>query len=666
MTNSINKTFIDALPILINRYQDETVNKIATTDNRLCRVVDGNINKRQANNSAGVVMYDSTGNLANLLVYPSDTQGNEKRPFLMSSYQGEAIVLGDLAGEKIAVLGIDNALSLYDSMITDRKNPCILTLPDNMESCFNIMLQAFKPSKVYSTHDKPIKDFWGDCILTIAPLSIALQSDSLAVVLADDDTKVINGWGEVLPLVPSTSNKAFPIHRLSPQLRNVVERLAYYAQVPISWAVNSVLGVLSVIGQRAVNAPMQYGQFKPTSLFLLTQAKSGAGKTTLQEFAYLAIKNYTEQQDTKFIKDRLNWENTYLATDPKDRGQWQSENPKPINPQMLLSDTTIEPLLDRYILDDMRNLAIISSEAGKLFGGYSLKADTQDNALSHLTTLYDGGRAERLRSQRGKYAEFKTMACGVRLSIEVSGQQVILQSIIENEKMNGQGLLPRFLLTCEDDILGDRKWNDPERMNLVASDDEVFQGFWARCLYLLENPIDKALYEFTQVPQSAYDNVGRYNMPFAKGALQTFANFQQSLEVLYKTDLKEWTAYASRMPENASRIATLLAYYDGKHELTQDYLDTAFEFVWFYMRERMNYGQAQEISDLQKLLDKIIQLAKAKGGSITKRELQQKAPMPYRKSVALLNALDELAQKNCIKFDENDNKIPIVVNPSLL
>ena len=126
MTNSINKTFIDALPIRINRYQDETVNKIATTDNRLCRVVDNNINKRQANNSAGVVMYDSVGNLANLLVYPSDTQGNEKRPFLMSSYQGEAIVLGDLAGEKIAVLGIDNALSLYDSMIADRKKSLYL------------------------------------------------------------------------------------------------------------------------------------------------------------------------------------------------------------------------------------------------------------------------------------------------------------------------------------------------------------------------------------------------------------------------------------------------------------------------------------------------------------------------------------------------------------
>ena len=663
MTNSINKTFIDALPILINRYQDETVNKIATTDNRLCRVVDGNINKRQANNSAGVVMYDSTGNLANLLVYPSDTQGNEKRPFLMSSYQGEAIVLGDLAGEKIAVLGIDNALSLYDSMITDRKNPCILTLPDNMESCFNIMLQAFKPSKVYSTHDKPIKDFWGDCILTIAPLSIALQSDSLAVVLADDDTKVINGWGEVLPLSKSsTHDNPYPVHAFG-ALADVVRQLVLYAQVPPSMAGQSVLGVLSTIGQTKVNAPF-YHSHKPSSLFLLTEAPSGGGKTTVQKLAYKAVFEHDKQIYQCFAERMGQWQLDFASA--KNKGEFMTDNPTPINPQFLVSDATIEPVIDKFILDERKNLSWVTSEASKFFGGYTMKSDTATNALGSLTEFYDGGVVSRVRSQRGNNKAWQTNAYDCRLTMDMSGQRVILEPVINDEIMTGQGLLPRFLLACEPTLNGYRDWSSDERLSLNPDTDETLQAFWVRCRYLIDdekNHIQTADPFSDDISHITRDNENRINMPFAKGAMKHLARFQQDIEYKQRQGqpLANHTAFACRMAENATRIATLLAFFDGQHELTHDYLDNAFKLVWYSMNERLNYGEHNsEPNEAEKLLSWLVKHTDQE--RLNKSLINRNAP--YRGKF-LNELLDDLENANYVRLETVGRNKWVVLNPKV-
>lgn len=126
----------------------------------------------------------------------------------------------------------------------------------------------------------------------------------------------------------------------------------------------------------------------------------------------------------------------------------------------------IEPVIDKFILDERKNLSWVTSEASKLFGGYTMKSDTATNALGSLTEFYDGGVVSRVRSQRGNNKTWQTNAYDCRLTMDMSGQRVILEPVINDEIMTGQGLLPRFLLACEPTLNGYRDWSSDERLSL--------------------------------------------------------------------------------------------------------------------------------------------------------------------------------------------------------
>ncbi|WP_029103795.1 hypothetical protein [Moraxella caprae] len=67
-------------------------------------------------------------------------------------------------------------------------------------------------------------------------------------------------------------------------MAKVVNDIAYYTQVPTAVAGECVLGVMSAIGQRLVNAPFLNSHI-PASLFLITELPSGQGKTFANNLA---------------------------------------------------------------------------------------------------------------------------------------------------------------------------------------------------------------------------------------------------------------------------------------------------------------------------------------------------------------------------------------------
>lgn len=99
------------------------------------------------------------------------------------------------------------------------------------------------------------------------------------------------------------------------------------------------------------------------------------------------------------------------------------------------------------------------------------------------------------------------------------------------------------------------------------------------------------------------------------------------------------------MAENASRIATLLAFYDGATKLSSQYLDGAFKLVWHSVREFINYGKDDEKSDAQTVLewfaDKYI--PKHQMSYILYADMQSAiTPKKLRKKEILENATDSL------------------------
>ena len=419
--------------------------------------------------SAGVILQDNTGDKNNLFIYPNtEIASNYKRPFLMKDYQGQAVVLGNatLCTKIHAVIGFDNADALYDAVKDDLG--CVVCLPRLLERHFNALITHFgtlnKPLAVYA----PLTDkdrleslktaVNGVLYLTIADLQTALAHDSLDAVCEQSDKVELSRiqWQTPTPLPKKTSqNNPYPIHAFGDDLGAVVKQCAYYAQVPLSWAGQSVLGALSTVGQCFIDAPLLLGKYTPVNLWLLTQGKSGAGKTALQDLTYNGIYQFTECENKRF-EQQIQAYNEYQSLPPKQRKEF-TEPKEPIDLTPIFTDATIEKILDRYVHDGIKNLSLVSDDGGKFFHGHSMKSDTAGSSLASLTNIHSSGRVDKSRVGSNKTAskfKQKNKAYRCRLSMDIAVQPVIMQGVMSDSLMTEQGFLARFLVCYEPSLMG--------------------------------------------------------------------------------------------------------------------------------------------------------------------------------------------------------------------
>ena len=438
-------------------------------------------------------------------------------------------------------------------------------------------------------------------------------------------------------------------------LGEAVQAIAYYAQVPLSIAGQAVLGALSTLGQGYVNAPMGY-EHKPASLFLLTEAESTAGKTQASRLAYYAIHQHEKMQYKAFIEAIDEWQTQKDSLKGKERAEFIASEPQPQNPNTTVRDITIEALLDKFIIGDCKNLSLSSDEAGQFFGGHTMKSDTVSNALSSLTTLWSDGRANRERSIKSQYGTPKTTAYDVRLTIDLAGQRAIIEPALNDSLMNGQGFLARFLISCEPSLIGERDWNSEQRLNANPYTDQRLITFWQRCNCLLD-----------PLPTERLDE--RFNLPFGIGAKKLLADYQQSVEHRQKQgkQLEYLRAFAGRMAENATRIATLFAYFDNQKTLNVEYLERAFLLVEYSINERLRYAeiQTQDKNDTEKLIEWIISKATGKNPPmLNKSFISQNAPTALR-GKKLDGLLWDLESMGYLRIEQQERKKLVFINPIL-
>lgn len=551
--------FIDTLPAYTGDiYHDD----LPCVD--ISHVVDTDGLDGMTGQTAGIKLFDKDGKPKSVLIYPN---GRKSYPYPQA--KGVAVVYGELSSPIHAVLGLDNAQALYNALQGTSKGGAVVSLPNHLETSFKAILDAFKPICVYTTHDKPIDYPHGDVISHIAPLSVALANETLAEMMAGDGVKVhqADTWGELAPLVSSTKHhNPYPVDAFG-ELAGVVKAISHHTQTPLSMAGQSVLGALSTIGQMFVNAPFGY-EHKPVSLFLLTQAPSGGGKTQVNKLAYKAIHDHDKQAYKEFIELMDEYTQAKETLKSKERADYLASTNKPTNPTTTLKDATIESILDRFIMMESYNQSWASDEAGAFFGGHSMKADTNANALTSYTTLWSSGEAHRMRSSRAKGATYHTNAYNCRITLDLAGQAVIIEPALNDPLLSGQGLLARCLFSFEPSLIGQRDWLTETN----PYQDYILKNYWQRCTALLNRGM----------PTHADGTPNRHNMPFGQGAKRALQEYQQKIEYEQAKGgrLEHYTAYASRMAENASRIATLLAFFSDSECVEVRHLQGACLSWW--------------------------------------------------------------------------------------
>ena len=643
--------------------------------------IDSNYTVDNANqptaNSIGVMLFDEHYQPSNLAIFPL----NNAEPFPLHGLENDCFILGN-GGQVVAVASLDTAIELYPYLTINGEYSLIAPFKDWQ---FERMVKAHAShSQVTLFTDYPtgkqlettFKGYNVRLVATVDTITDLVTNYLLDEIINDPNkepalqTKVkeLNGieWGEPEPLEDTNPTPTrYPIEAWQGVLRQAVEAIAYHAQVPLAMAGQCILGALSTIGQRYINAPMGH-EHKPACLYLITEGESGSGKTQANKYSHYSITKWEKNAYQLFVERLQEWEADRNALKGGERTHYEATVPKPTNESMIVTDATIEAVLDKFIIDGLPNQSWTTSEAGQFLNGHSMKSDTAGNALSSLTSVWSGDPVSRLRSQRGKNAIPFTNAYDARLTLDIMGQRVILEPALNDPLMNGQGFLPRCLIACPESLIGSRQWATPERMNQSPYDDPRLLAYWARCDILLDPPQ-------TEITRDITGKEVRFNMPFAdQQARQTLANFQDEIEGRQAKGraLEYLRAFASRMAENASRIASLMAFFDCQKSVSVDYLERAFMLVEYSIAERLRYLDAKptEKTDSQKLIDWIVKQCKVKGVTqLSYADTQSKVnPKHLRAKANFELCVNVLSDKKYIQVITLDNTRYIEVNPSLL
>ncbi|MEZ2691496.1 DUF3987 domain-containing protein [Psychrobacter faecalis] len=607
----------------------------------------------------------------------SMTPNSNQKPLIIDRVQPSALIIGTLDSKRelIAIDNLDDAVTLAQCLIND--NVTILASLDSL--LFNSTVKHFAeayPVTIFSTidkKDKVCKALAGaniKAVITVFDVLLQLDNHSTyADILADDDTTILDLqaeiWGEPEPLANDPSNPTpYPINAFNGLLQNVVKAVAHYSQVPDAMAGQCVLGALAHMGQRFIDAPMGHGHM-PASLILITEGESGSGKTQAMGLTHFKIKEYERQQYTDYLSDVATWESDKAALKGKEQATFIDENPKPKNPKTLFDDATIEPILDRFISGEMNNASWTTDEAGQFFNGHTMTGDTAGSALSALTKLWSDGEVSRLRSQKSAYATPQTDAHNVRMTLLLQGQRVVLEQALTDPLMNGQGFLARALIACPPDLRGKRIWDNPQRRNDSPYDNPYLIDYWQRCHALLDPLPASQPNDSTGTPQ-------RIKMQWAnQQAEQAFYEHMQAIENRQSNGqtLEYLKAYASRMAENASRIAALMAFFDGRKVITTDDIKRAFMLVEYSTAERLRYLDATptgEQNDSEKLSSWLVDKVMGKNPPILNKSfVSQNAPNALR-GKKLNSLLDDLESVGHIRLESDGRRRLVCINPKLI
>ncbi|WAI87543.1 hypothetical protein SC65A3_01004 [Psychrobacter sp. SC65A.3] len=474
-------------------------------------------------------------------------------------------------------------------------------------------------------------------------------------------------WGEPEQLAADTSKPTpYPIDAWEGLLKNVIVAVARYAQVPLAMAGQCVLGAIAHIGQQFVNAP-HGDRHNPASLILVTEGESGSGKTETMNLTHLKIDEYEKKQYESYLTDLATWETDKASLTGKERQTFLDSTPKPYNPETVFKDATIETILDKYVNLEIINASWATDDAAQFFNGHSMTSKTAGNALTSFTDLYSGGVVNRSRSQKNAFANPRTKAFNARLTLMLMAQRIILEPALSDPLLNGQGFLARALIACPEDLRGYRTWNDPKRKDDKAYNNPDLIAYWSRCESLL-NPSPANL------PIAPNGEPERIKIQWADSkAKQVFDDHKQAIENRQRKGgvFATLKAYASRMAENASRIASLIAFFDERTTITVDDVKRAYLLVEYSTAERLRYLDATpqgEQNDSEKLSSWLVDKAKGKNPLILNRTyVYNGAPKPMRKNNKILqNELDNLESMGHIKQADEGKRKVIYINPKLI
>ena len=396
--------------------------------------------------------------------------------------------------------------------------------------------------------------------------------------------------------------RPFPMESLGP-LKDVAELVARRTQAPEAIAGASALAVAALAVQGHADVRVMGGGTAPCSLFMLTIAKSGERKSTVDKMLAAPLAEHEREQAKacgkamqKHIvaaethKQEANRAKALIREGKASAETLEAVGPAPL-PPLLPERTVSEPTfegLTRLFSEGNPSLGLLSDEGGQFLGGHAMNSENRQKTMTAFSKLWDGDAIKRTRAGDGSMTLF-----GRRLSLHLMIQPVVAEGLMSDALAIGQGFLPRCLICQPPSNIGSR-WVDVDGSGEEMSDEDATTSlrYRVRLLDILRAEMPSA----DERGQELEPRVLELS-PDARKALGMFA---VKLEIAQDSGgpLAGITGAASKAAEQACRIAgvlTLFANLDA-WEIPLNMMERGIKLAGYYLTEALRLTNGAVIS----------------------------------------------------------------------
>jgi len=491
---------------------------------------------------------------------------------------------------------------------------------------------------------------------------------------ADDGS----GWPELQPLIVQIEPQQYPLDALPDAVRCAVEEVAGYVKAPIPLIAQSAITALSLAIQAHVDVERDSKLNGPCSLFLLAIADSGERKSTCDGFFKKAIEDY-EQREAEAAKPLLKDYTAEIeawgakcsgvkekikaqAKDQKDTKSLEAilktlTHEKPAQPQfprLVYGDVTPEELAFS-LAKQWPSGGVVSSEAGTVFGGHAMSADSAMRNMALLNQLWDGAT---LKVDRRTSESFTVR--GARLTMGLQVQEATIRAFFANTKglARGTGFLARFLVSWPESTQGTRNFTKAPALWPALG------KFNNRLTVILNRraPIDD---DGALTPDM---------LTLAPDAKAAWVAFHDAIEVELSTggELYDVRDVASKTADNAARLAALFHTFTGSiGPIDIEAMESAARLTAWHLTEARRFlgelAMPPELANPARLESWLLDYCmREKTDRVPTREIQRMGPGGLRDKAVFTEAVKELAELGRTRLVQDGKKKSIQIRAELL
>jgi hypothetical protein len=299
---------------------------------------------------------------------------------------------------------------------------------------------------------------------------------NLAAVAADADFPAMS-YGEDAPPQAAAPPQPlrreageaapFPVEALGSLVGGAAAGVSDMVMLPPAIAAQSALSVASLAVQGHVDVELPYGEVCPTSLFLLSIAKSGDRKSASDKLLSAAITIREDELGAEYALERRDYDDELAAYDTA-RANAKSGTKKskqeiydalktlgdaptrPRSPVLTAHDPTIEGL-HKSLDHGQPTFGLFADEGGQFVGGTGMSKENVLRTAAGFSGLWDGSAIKRMRAGDGV-----RIMRGRRVSLHLMMQQDNAARWLSDPVLRDQGLFGRLLVAAPESWAGTR------------------------------------------------------------------------------------------------------------------------------------------------------------------------------------------------------------------